>query len=132
MVETYTATRGGAVVRPIVDGSTGCRQEEAMALSEHEQRMLDAIEQALFADDPKFASNIDVARLRRRRPVLAVAVALAGLAALVGGAIVATLAMPAVGIPLAVVGFIAMVAGVGLLVYGIPGGHGSADSHVAR
>ncbi len=62
-----------------------------MALSEHEQRMLDAIEQALFEDDPKFASNVDVARLRRRRPVLAVVVALVGLAALVGGAIVATL-----------------------------------------
>jgi len=103
-----------------------------MALSEHEQRMLDAIEQALFEDDPKFASNVDVARLRRRRPVLAIIVALAGLAALVGGAIVATLSLPAVGIPLAVVGFIAMVAGVGLLVYGIPGHRAAADSTIAN
>jgi hypothetical protein len=103
-----------------------------MALSEHEQRMLDAIEQALFEDDPKFASNVDVARLRRRRPILACVVALVGLAALVGGAIVATLTLPAVGIPLAVVGFVARVVGVGLLVYGIPGRHGSVDSHVGN
>jgi hypothetical protein len=97
-----------------------------MALSEHEQRMLDAIEQALFEDDPKFASTVNVSRLRRRRPVLAIALALFGLAALVGGAIIATLVLPQVGIPVAVVGFLAMVAGVAVLVYGVPGRRGMA------
>lgn len=97
-----------------------------MALSEHEQRMLDQIEQALFADDPKFASTVNVSKMRRRRPVLAVTLAVLGLLALVGGAIVATLVLPAAGIPLAVVGFIAMVAGVGLLVYGVPGKRGGS------
>ncbi|MEO7124776.1 MAG: DUF3040 domain-containing protein [Nakamurella sp.] len=100
-----------------------------MALSEHEQRMFDAIEQALFEDDPKFASSVNVQRLRRRRPVLAIVLALVGLVALVGGAIVATLVLPVAGIPLAVVGFIAMVAGVSLLVYGTPGGKGTVENH---
>lgn len=102
-----------------------------MALSEHEQRMLDAIEQALFEDDPKFASTVNVARLRRRRPILAIALALFGLVALVGGAIIATLVLAAVGIPIAVVGFLAMVAGVGFLVYGVPGSRGLVSNNDA-
>jgi hypothetical protein len=35
-------------------------------LSEHEQRLLDEIEQALYAEDPKFASSVRSARARRR------------------------------------------------------------------
>ena len=40
-----------------------------MPLSEHEQRLLDQIEQALYAEDPKFASSVRSARsgLRARR-----------------------------------------------------------------
>lgn len=34
-----------------------------MPLSEHEQRLLDQIEQALYAEDPKFASNVRGKRL---------------------------------------------------------------------
>ncbi len=33
-----------------------------MALSEHEQRLLDQIEQALYAEDPKFVTNVRSAR----------------------------------------------------------------------
>lgn len=36
-----------------------------MPLSEHEQRLLDQIEQALYAEDPKFASSVRGKRLRR-------------------------------------------------------------------
>ena len=39
-----------------------------MPLSDHEQRMLDQIESALYAEDPKFASSVrggDSARTRR-------------------------------------------------------------------
>lgn len=36
-----------------------------MPLSEHEQRLLDQIEQALYAEDPKFASNVRGKRLRK-------------------------------------------------------------------
>ena len=35
-----------------------------MPLSEHEQRMLDQIESALYAEDPKFASNVRGGRMR--------------------------------------------------------------------
>lgn len=91
-----------------------------MALSEHEQRMLDAIEQALFEDDPKFHSAVNPDKLRRRKPALAIALFCFGLVALVAGAMVATLVLPAVGIPLAVIGFLLMVGGVGLMVYGVP------------
>ncbi|MGH3772637.1 MAG: DUF3040 domain-containing protein, partial [Pseudonocardiaceae bacterium] len=37
-----------------------------MPLSEHEQRLLDQIERALYAEDPKFASNVRGARMRSR------------------------------------------------------------------
>ena len=37
-----------------------------MPLSEHEQRLLDEIEQALYAEDPKFASSVRSARAHRR------------------------------------------------------------------
>jgi hypothetical protein len=36
-----------------------------MPLSEHEQRMLDQIERALYAEDPKFASSVRASRMRR-------------------------------------------------------------------
>jgi hypothetical protein len=37
-----------------------------MPLSEHEQRLLNEIEQALYAEDPKFASSVRSARPRNR------------------------------------------------------------------
>jgi hypothetical protein len=48
-----------------------------MPLSEHEQRLLDQIERALYAEDPKFASTVRGGRLRkptRRRRLQGVAV----------------------------------------------------------
>ena len=47
-----------------------------MPLSEHEQRLLDQIERALYAEDPKFASTVRGGRLRkptRRRRLQGVA-----------------------------------------------------------
>src|SRR3954471_9443242 len=47
-----------------------------MPLSEHEQRLLDEIEQALYAEDPKFASSVRSARPRSRvRMMLALSAA---------------------------------------------------------
>jgi hypothetical protein len=91
-----------------------------MALSEHEQRMLDAIEQALFEDDPKFANSVDAARLRRRRPILSAALFVVGLVALVVG-VIATQSVLALGVVVSVLGFVIMVCAVGLFVYGQPG-----------
>lgn len=46
-----------------------------MPLSEHEQRLLNEIEQALYAEDPKFASSVRSARPRSRvRMMLALSV----------------------------------------------------------
>ena len=62
-----------------------------MPLSEHEQRMLEQIESALYAEDPKFASSVKRRRLGKssgRRRLQAAAVFVVGLVMLVGGLIV--------------------------------------------
>ena len=59
-----------------------------MPLSEHEQRLLDQMEQALYDDDPKFVSRLaeDPARTHtRKRMIIGGAVVLAGLALIVLG-----------------------------------------------
>lgn len=56
--------------------------EDAVPLSEHEQRMLEQLEQALAAEDPKFASSMEGSRRggpTRLRWVVAVVGVLAGL-----------------------------------------------------
>ncbi|MBT0565271.1 DUF3040 domain-containing protein [Williamsia sp. CHRR-6] len=64
-----------------------------MPLSEHEQRMLEQIENALYAEDPKFASSVRRRRIGRggstaRRRLQAAAVFAIGLALLIGGLII--------------------------------------------
>ena len=78
-----------------------------MPLSEHEQRLLEQMERALYAEDPKFASSLRSAGPRpgsRRQAALGVVVALAGLAALVLGAASSL-------IPVGVLGFVMMLFG---------------------
>jgi cytochrome c biogenesis protein CcdA len=91
-----------------------------MPLSDHEQRMLDQIESALYAEDPKFASSVRGGGLRAptaRRRLQGVALFVAGLAMLVSG--VAFKATMIGSFPiLSVVGFIVMFGGV---VYAITG-----------
>lgn len=61
-----------------------------MPLSEHEQRLLDQIERALYAEDPKFASSVRGARLRkpaRRRRLQGIALLVVGLVMLVLGVV---------------------------------------------
>lgn len=91
-----------------------------MPLSEHEQRMLDEIERALYQDDPKFATSVNVSRIRRRRPILAGLAFLAGLVLLVVG-VIATQSVLTLGVIVSVVGFLIMVGSVGLFVFGQPG-----------
>ena len=78
-----------------------------MPLSEHEQRMLDEIERALYEDDPKFATSVNVSRIRRRRPIVAGCLFVAGLVALVVG-VIATQSFLAVGVVVSVIGFLTM------------------------
>lgn len=57
-----------------------------MPLSEHEQRVLEQMEQALYAEDPRFATSLvgkSEARARRRRAALGLLVAIGGLALVV-------------------------------------------------
>lgn len=80
-----------------------------MPLSEHEQRLLDEIEQALYAEDPKFASSVRTARARRRvrsSMLLCVLGVVVGLGLVLVG-LLATI------IALSVVGFVLLVASVG-------------------
>ena len=61
-----------------------------MPLSEHEQRLLEQMEQALSAEDPKFASALQGADLRRRyrrRAVLAALLFFVGIVVLMTGAV---------------------------------------------
>ena len=93
-----------------------------MPLSEHEQRMLDQIESALYAEDPKFASSVRGGNLRApstRRRLQGVGLLLLGLAMLVAG--VAIKATMVGGFPvLSVLGFMVMFAGVVFAVTGPP------------
>jgi hypothetical protein len=85
-----------------------------MPLSDHEQRMLDQIESALYAEDPKFASSVRGGTLRApstRRRLQGAALFLIGLAMLVSG--VAFKATMIGSFPvLSVIGFIVMFGGV--------------------
>jgi cytochrome c biogenesis protein CcdA len=85
-----------------------------MPLSDHEQRMLDQIESALYAEDPKFASSVRGGGLRAptaRRRLQGAALFVLGLAMLVSG--VAFKATMIGTFPvLSVLGFIVMFAGV--------------------
>ena len=92
-----------------------------MPLSEHEQRMLDQIERALYQDDPKFANSVDERRIRRRRPFIAGTAFVVGLVCLVSGVMLAQNQL-GLGVAASVVGFLVMVGGVGLLVFGQPAG----------
>ena len=76
-----------------------------MPLSDHEQRLLDQIEQALYAEDPKFAASVRSVRARsrtRRGAVLGVLGVLAGLALVLVGLITNLIALSVVGFVLVV------------------------------
>ena len=77
-----------------------------MPLSEHEQRLLEQMERALYAEDPKFASALRGADLRshyRRRILQASVGFILGIALLVTGVVVGS-----GSVPLSLVGFVLM------------------------
>src|ERR1700741_5291530 len=96
-------------------------EEGRMPLSDHEQRMLDEIESALYAEDPKFASSVRGGTLRApttRRRIQGAALFVTGLAMLVSG--VAFKATMIGTFPvLSVVGFLVMFGGVILAITGL-------------
>ncbi|MGW1677863.1 DUF3040 domain-containing protein [Saccharopolyspora sp. NPDC002376] len=95
-----------------------------MPLSEHEQRQLEQIERALYAEDPKFASTVRGGRLQRpsrRRRLQGIAVFVLGLALLVIGAVIPAL-RPADIPVLSVVGFLVMFGGAVIVLSALRGG----------
>ncbi|EOM78137.1 DUF3040 domain-containing protein [Rhodococcus rhodnii] len=90
-----------------------------MPLSEHEQRMLDQIESALYAEDPKFASHVRGGRIRgasSRRRMQSIALFVLGLVLLVAGV---ALPLQPGGFPvISLVGFLVMFGAGVLLLWG--------------
>jgi hypothetical protein len=69
-------------------------------LSDHEQRLLDEIEQALYAEDPKFAASVRSARTRsrtRRTAVLCAFGVVAGLALVLVGLVTNLIVLSVIG-----------------------------------
>lgn len=103
-----------------------------MPLSEHEQRLLDEIEQALYAEDPKFASSVRSARGRRR---LRSSALLCVLGVVVGLGLV-LIGLLTTAIAVSVVGFVLLVAAIGYAAQafrhrsGSPSGSGSAATPI--
>jgi hypothetical protein len=91
-----------------------------MPLSDHEQRMLDQIESALYAEDPKFASSVRGGGLRAptaRRRLQGAALFVIGLAMLVSGVAFKATMIGTFPI-LSVLGFVVMFGGVVFAVTG--------------
>jgi protein-S-isoprenylcysteine O-methyltransferase Ste14 len=107
-----------------------------MPLSDHEQRMLDQIESALYAEDPKFASNVRGGGLRApstRRRIQGAVLLVIGLAMLVTG--VPFYATVNHGfLVLSVVGFVVMFGGVVFAITGprTNGGQASQGPQAVR
>ena len=81
-----------------------------MPLSEPEQRLLDQIERALYAEDPKFASTVRGAKLRRpskRRRVQGIVLFVVGVAALIIGVTLPQLSIASIPV-VSVFGFLLM------------------------
>lgn len=97
-----------------------------MPLSDHEQRLLEQMERALYADDPKFATSMRSARPTagdRRRAAMGVISLLVGLGLLVAG-VAAKLVI------IGVIGFLAMVGGLWLVLRALSTG-GEAPASAA-
>ncbi len=86
-----------------------------MPLSDEEQQRLDDIEQALQEDDPEFAANVSIDRLRRRAIIIPGVLFLLGAALLVTG-LVTTHALLTVGVIISVAGFLTMTTTITLFV----------------
>jgi hypothetical protein len=92
-------------VFPVLGPSLG----GAVPLSEHEQRLLDQIEQALYAEDPKWANTVRISDPRRhyKRRLVKASIGFAlGVVIMMVGVVVSGNAL----IPLGVGGFVVMLA----------------------
>lgn len=80
-----------------------------MALSEHEEALLQQMEEALYAEDPRFASRIEKTKSRglgRGRVVAGVVAGVAGLALVVFSAMSSAIWLGALGFAIMVAGIV--------------------------
>lgn len=99
-----------------------------MPLSEHEQRLLDQMEKALYAEDPKFAASL---RKSRRAQVDRMRVLLGGFGVILGlGILVAGVATSWAII--GVLGFLAMLAGAVLIYRAVTAKPGTGSTAGSR
>lgn len=78
-----------------------------MPLSEHEQRLLEQMEQALYAEDPDFAHNLrssSMGRGSRGKAALGVLGVIAGMALVIVGVATAIIALGVLGFAVMLVG----------------------------
>jgi len=94
-----------------------------MPLSEHEQRLLEQMEKALYAEDPKFATSLrsNSTAANRSRAALGVLAVLGGLGVLLAG-----MAMPMA--ILGAVGFVVMLAGAVLIYFAFTRGAAATEA----
>jgi hypothetical protein len=96
-----------------------------MPLSEHEQRLLEQIERALYAEDPKFASTVRGGRMRkptRRRRMQGVALFVLGVVLLIAGIVLTSLNESNLFLIISGGGFLVMLGGAVLAVTSVGGG----------
>lgn len=101
--------------------------EVDVPLSEHEQRLLEQIERALVDDDPKFASSVrsgDRRGTARRKLQLGILLFVVGMAALVGGAVIPS-------VPLGAIGFLVAFGGLALTVLNYRSAAGAVEAGAA-
>lgn len=104
-----------------------------MPLSEHEQRLLDQIERALYAEDPKFASTVRGGRLKRpsrRRRLQGICLFALGLVLLVLGVV---LPVKPADIPVvSVLGFLVMFTGAVMVWSALRGSGGDESAEATK
>ena len=109
MLDYVTVARDGYTVTDRssthANPDIGETKEGPVPLSDHEQRLLDEIEQALYAEDPKFAASVRSARARsrtRRSAILCVLGVLVGLSLVLVGLVTSLIVLSVVGFVLVV------------------------------
>ena len=98
-----------------------------MPLSEHEQRLLEQMERALYAEDPRFAATIrDTAQRAgtRRSAGIGILIAAVGVAVMITGLLSAT---PWLG----VIGFVAVLGGTYIAIRGVTSTEAAVETDAA-
>jgi len=92
----------------------------AMALSEHEKRLLDQMEAALLTEDPKLATTLSGTKMpiARNRSLLAIGLLALGLATIFGGLIAKVTLIGVIGFLVALSGLILLISSLGAGVKG--------------